>query len=183
MRRLAALGALAALLGLVAAVDPTLLGDPLPAVSVGLVGAVALLAGLRIGLARYDDRREPELPVPERRQSASVPGDGFDASLVRASRHGPVGGVHDRDELRDRLRATTIDVLTRYDGDTKEEAATRLAAGTWTEDRVAAAFFADEPAERSLTDRVRVAVTSDSAFRRRAAHVVAALDERIDRGR
>ncbi|WP_254537040.1 DUF7269 family protein [Halomarina litorea] len=183
MRRLAVLGALLALLGLAVAFVPSLLGNPLPSVLVSLVGAAALLGGVRVGLSRYANGSEPVLPTPERRQSASVPGDGFDVDLGRASRHGRVGGATDRDRLRDDLHATAVEVLVRYDGNSPAEAADRLAAGTWTDDRHAAAFFAAEPVELPLTDRVRFAVTSDSAFRRQATHAVAALDGRVAGGR
>ncbi len=183
MRRLAAIGALVAVLGLVAVVAPDLLGNPLPSAFVAVVGVLALLGGLRIGLGRYADRHEPPLPTPECRRSATVPGDDFEATLSRASRRGRVGGAYDRDQLRDRLRATAVDVLVRYDGNSRAEASERLAAGTWTDDRLAAAFFADEELTPSLTDRVRFAVTSDSAFRRQAAHAVAALDGRVAGGR
>ncbi|MWG36931.1 DUF7269 family protein [Halomarina oriensis] len=182
MRWRTALGVVAVLVGLAAAGGLVDVG--LPALFVPLVGVVAVLiaAGAVRDSLSADDR--PVLPEPERRHAASVPGDEFDTLLDSASLHGRIGGASDRDAIRDRLEQVAVDVLTRYDGDTPERARQRLAAGTWTDDPLAAAFFGEgvDPST-SVIDRVRFAATSDSAFRQQAAHAIAELDRHVAGGR
>ncbi|MFC6836737.1 DUF7269 family protein [Halomarina ordinaria] len=185
MRRLALLGALLALSGLtLAAVPSVAIGLPLPGTAVLALGALALLAGVSGAMARRSRPEPPALPVPERRRSATVPGADFDDRLANATIHAAVGGVTDRDAIRDHLRTTARAVLARYDGLSPSEADARLADGSWTDDPVAAAFFADElSVDRSLAARLRAVLSEDSAFRRGVHHVVAALDRRASEGR
>jgi hypothetical protein len=174
-------GTAAVVVGLVAAwgfVDVSL-----PALLVPLVGAAAVLIAARTARELLSPTDRPALPDPERRHAATVPGDEFDATLASASRHGRIGGAADRDAVRDRLESVAVEVLTRYDGDTPERARRRLAEGTWTDDPAAAAFFGGGTADVTVLDRVRFVATSDSAFRRRAARVVAVLDSRVSGGR
>ncbi|WP_254546200.1 DUF7269 family protein [Halomarina pelagica] len=185
MRALARLGALLALAGLVVAALPRFgAGLSPPDALLLAVGAVAVLAGV-VGLrARRRTPETPPLPAPERRRSATVPGGSFDADLSSVTAFTTVGSMHDRDRVYDRLYATAVEVLTRYDGCTPEEARTRLAAGSWTDDPLAAAFFADEGrVGRPLRERLRAVVSSDPAFRRQARRAVAALDSRAAGGR
>jgi len=182
MRWRAALGVVTVVVGLAAAggfVDVRL--PPLLVPGVGLVAVVIALSAAREAMGT-DDR--PVVPEPERRHVATVPGDEFEELLASASLRGRIGGATDRDAIRDRLERVAVAVLTRYDGDTPEQARRRLAAGTWTDDQLAAAFFGDgvDPGT-SVVDRVRFAATSDSAFRRQAAHAIAALDRHVAGGR
>ncbi|MFC5970900.1 hypothetical protein ACFPYI_06100 [Halomarina salina] len=182
MRKAVAVGVVTVVVGLVAAVG--LVTVPLPSALVTVVGLVAVLVALQAARQGLGPSEAPVLPTPERRQAATVPGDEFDESLASASRHGRIGGATDRDAVRDRLREVAVEVLTRYDGDTPEQARRRLAEGTWTDDAHAAAFFgSDADSSVTVADRVRFFVTSDSAFRRQAAHVVAVLDRRVAGGR
>ena len=175
-------GAAAVAVGLVAAVG--VVAVPLPSMLVPVVGLVAVLVAARAARAGLGPTDAPVLPAPERRHAATVPGDEFDETLASASRHGRIGGVTDRDAVRDRLRTVAVEVLTRYDGDTPERARRRLAEGTWTDDPRAAAFFGSEvDPSASVLDRVRFVATSDSQFRRQAVHAVAALDRRVAGGR
>ena len=182
MRPRVVLGVVAVVVGLVATAG--LVAVPLPSFLVPAVGVVAVLVALlavRRSLAPSD---APVLPTPERRHAATVPGDEFDELLAAASRHGRIGGASDRDAIRDRLERVAVEVLTRYDGDTPERARRRLAEGSWTDDPRAAAFFGSEvDPGTSVVDRVRFVATSDSAFRRQAAHAIAALDRRVAGGR
>lgn len=181
MRRLAAIGAAVALAGLAVAVAPSLLGaNPLPAALVAAVGLLALAAGLRAGLSRLRGNADPpDLPSPELRAPAAVPGGEFDDRLDRAARRG-VRAAGDRGAVRDALEATAVAVLVRSDGDSPERARERLAAGTWTDDPEAAAFFRPATAPAGPLELLRTTATGDSTFRRRADRAVAALERRID---
>lgn len=182
MRRLAAVGAAAALAGLAVAAVPSLLGTtPLPAALVGVVGVIALAVGLRAALSRLTgSQSEPSLPSPELRTPAAVPGEEFDDRLDEAARRG-VRAAGDRGAVRDALEETAVAVLVRYDGDSPERARERLAAGTWTDDPEAAAFFRSGVDPTGPFGRIRATLTR-SAFRRRADRVVAALERRVGGG-
>lgn len=184
-RGLIAFGTIAALVGMIVIIDPTVLtrtGFSLPSVFITIIGILALIEALRAGYSRYSRSIDTlELPETEFRQVASVPESDFDDQLVTVTRRARVGSVRDRNKVRDRLHETAIEVLMRYDGDTPDRARERLETGAWTDDRAAAAFFA--PADEfqpSTTEWIRLKMSSDNAFRRRARRVIAALSERIE---
>ncbi|MFD1512713.1 DUF7269 family protein [Halomarina rubra] len=182
MRARVVLGTLAVLVGLVATAG--VVSVSLPPSFVPLVGLAAVVIALQAVRDLSGPSDAPILPEPERRHVATVPGDAFDDLLTSASLYGRVDGSSDRLAIRDRLETVAIDVLTRYDGDTPEEARTRLAEGTWTDDPTAAAFFSSTvEADVSFLDRFRFSATSDSQFRREAAHAVGALARHVEGGR
>lgn len=182
-RGLVALGALAAAVGLAAVVRPSVVeGLSLPGVMLTLLGVVALVQGGRVVYGRYSaDPPAERDPLPERRHVASVPGREFDATLGEAAAWGRRGGVSERREVRQRLRAATVAALTRYEGLSESEARERLAEGTWTDDPVAAAYFARGGAvSPRLRDRARAFVASP--YRLRATRAVEQLSAVTERG-
>lgn len=172
-RRLAAVGALFALFGLVAAVRPAVVsGVSTTDLYVTGVGVAAFVMGLRGAIAALGtDSDGIELPAVETRTAARVPGDGFDRDLVA------------RDPgVRDRVERAAVTAVARLEGCSRDEARERVEAGDWTDDRTAAAFLSRAVApRRSLSDRVRVAVaghTSGDAVGQ-ARRAVAALSELV----
>lgn len=179
---LAAVGVAIVGAGLVLFAEPGFAGGlPLAGYALPALGGLSVLLGLlavRRRLRATFDHAVP--PAPEERESLSVPGDEFDAALF--SDPGTArGSGSSREEIAERLRRTTLAVLERYEGLSREEAERRVAAGTWTEDPQAAAFFTGEAADASLTERLRRSMGPESVFQRRARHVVRALFRRIDR--
>lgn len=147
-----------------------------------LVGVIALLQGLRVVSRRRRSRvAEFETPDPETRQSLPTPGEDFDDDLaVRRGRHWAAR----RERVSKRLEAAAVDAIAYVEDCSEAAAREALDAGTWTDDPVAAAFFADSlPASASLWTRFREAVSLRPRFDRRAkraAHAVADLYEVTD---
>jgi hypothetical protein len=182
-RGLLASGAIAVLIGCVVIIDPGVLGGfSLPSALITVVGLLALIEALRAGYSRFSRSVDaPDLPEPERRQVASVPGTDFDNRLASVTRRSQVGSVRDRDRIRDQLTETAIEVLVRYDGDTPDRARERLRTGSWTDDRRAAYFFVPaSDIQTSVTEWIGRTVTGDAAFRQRARRAVVALTDRIE---
>jgi hypothetical protein len=186
MRRgLIAVGTIAALVGVIAIIDPTVLartGLSLPSVFVTIIGVLALIEALRAGYSRYSRSVDaPDLPEPEFRLVASVPGTDFDDRLATVTGRVRGSNVRNRSTIRDRLTETAIEVLVRYDGDTPDRARERLETGSWTDDRAAAAFFA--PAgefQPSTTEWIRRTMSGENTFRWRTHRAIAALANRIE---
>jgi hypothetical protein len=176
-RALLASGAIAALVGVVAIIESEVIeGLSLPSLFTTIIGLLALVEAFRAGYSRFSRSIDtPDVPEPERRQVASVPGVDFDSRLTDAtSVRG--SGIRNRERVRDRLTETAVEILVRYDGDTPEQARERLQTGSWTDDPPAAAFFAPMGEIRpSLVERIRVTITSGSGFRWRARRAIAAL--------
>jgi hypothetical protein len=171
-RPLVALGTVAAAVGLVAVVRPSVVaGLSLPGALVSLIGALALFQGARIVYGRYTaDGPWEQDPLPERRHVATVPGESFDDTLARADERGRRTGAGERRETRDRLRSAAVAALTRYEGLSESAARERLADGDWTDDPVAAAFFARGAVSPRLRDRLRGVFAS--SYRRRAVRAI-----------
>lgn len=77
--------------------------------------------------------------------------------------------------IRDRLQRLTLQVLQDAEGVSESEAQAQLEAGTWTDDQTAAAFFAEDisPPPSELVGTI---MGYESAFERKASHVVGELD-------
>jgi uncharacterized protein (DUF58 family) len=186
LRRLGlGLGVVAILLGIAVIVEPSLAAGVDPAQAfVLLVGLAALVQGVRSVRKRVAgelDAADP--PDPEDRASVSVPGRAFDELLADRPVLGRRKGRRARVSVRERLETATLGVLQRVDGDDPETARERLTDGSWTTDRLAAAFFATDDADLEsapLSDRIRRSLRAETGFQRRGRHVVTALAERLD---
>lgn len=130
------------------------------------VGAVLALVARR-SIRGVDHARPPD---PEGLPAADTPGTDFDRLLGRAVI--PVlwrwGGTRER--VRERLREAAVVTVARESGRPRATARDRVDEGTWTDDRVAAAFLG-ESGEGDAT----------GSFGRRARRTVRAI-ERVDGG-
>lgn len=168
-----ALGAAAAVVGLAIAGGAAVPGLSFGYLFVTLVGALALLQG-----ARYaDDRRHTpvrtaETGDPEVRQRLPTPGDEFDADAFPDT-----GGVryNTRRRLRERLRDAAVETLVVRGECPPDAAKERVAAGTWTDDPVAADFLGDDASRLALRRRVGLWVRRESAFAYRVCRAVDAV--------
>jgi hypothetical protein len=134
----AALGGLA--VGLTGAVGPF----PLTFDFALAAGVLAALQGVRYGLGRrHTQYAATEVADPEERAAARVPGADVDEVLA-----GTAGrswyATERRDRVRERVHEAAVEAVVAREGIADEEAASRLAAGTWTDDRVAAAFLSED---------------------------------------
>lgn len=179
MRRLAiGVGVAATVAGAVLLLTPA--SAPIEPPVVPTLGLLALL-GLGVGgLAGIDRARDPAattaLPDPDGRPGVDAPGDRFDRALAEVSSQ---PDDPQREAIRDRLESTAVTVLVEVEEIDPAEARDRLASGDWTEDEVAAAFFAHEPAiSPSIRERLRRFLAGESTFARRARRAAIALAER-----
>lgn len=147
-----------------------------------VLAALAVVAGL-YRAAQWLDRepgRQP-LPEPERARPVTVPGDDFDAVLSAATSFGISSGDQRALTARSELEDLALAVLTRYRGLSRAEARRRLNEGTWTDDPLAADFFASTTgAGSSLREAVVGPLWGEGPFERRAKAVVAELDRIVD---
>ena len=170
---LLAVGLAAVTAGVVLTLRPGLVSfDWATLVTLG-VWAAALVGVAFAAVERFDGDDAPTggLPRSGERPDYGVPGDDLAATVadVGASER----DAADRDRVRERLRASAAGALERFDGDTPDDAARRLADGSWTDDPEAAALFTDDAA--SLHEGV------DPDFDRRAERAAAAVARLGDR--
>lgn len=173
----------AAVVGLVLAFAPGAVSVvSLPALLPGVLATIAVLAGLyRAYLWLNRDSRERTLPEPERGRPVGVPGDDFDALLARTPSVGTSSGDRRALKVREDLEAAAVAVLTRYRGLSQTEARRQLDRGTWTDDQLAAEFFASVSGTgSSLRESVTGSFYGEGPFRRRARAVANELDSIAD---
>ncbi len=175
-RALTALGVVLGVVGLIGVLAPgSVVGVPGGRVALVFVGAAILLQGVRVVNARRRERPdEPETPDAELRLELPTPGDDVDADLAYLETE----RRFDRDRrrrVRDRLYAAAVDAVERRRGCSREEAKAAVEDGSWTDDPHAAAFFTSYRSERGLTAELRFALTSESAFGRRARRAADAI--------
>lgn len=144
MRRIAYLGAGAAVLGFAALLEHALAGLlPVDGLVVTAVGGLAILAGLRYGYAaRSTPLETAAVDPPERRHRSAVLGGDVEAALGASGRIGTAR----RAELRRRLRTVAVDALVTHGGRDRRDASRAVEAGAWTDDPVAAGYLAEPPA-------------------------------------
>ncbi|WP_226012252.1 DUF7269 family protein [Halomicrobium salinisoli] len=179
MRRLSlAVAVAAAALGLALAFVPGLRAvasapDNLPSI----LGGGAVLAGLvRAWQWLRHEPRGTTLPERERGRPVEVPGSDFDASLALVPAVGASGGNRRVLRIRERLRETAVAVLVRYRGLSAAAAAERLAEGTWTDDPLAADFFATgDGSGGSVTESVAGSLWGEGPFKRRVRRAAAEI--------
>lgn len=167
--------------GLVSALVPSgplvsLLGNDYAFVALlGLAGLV--VAAVVVG--RGDAVDQTRMPDPESATAVLAPGDEFAATLGRWQLVVPFAGRELEGTVRDRLREAAVRTVRRTGNCDADAARDRVADGTWTEDRHAAAFLADG-ARPSLGARLEAALHGDAWFvygARRTAAAVADLAE------
>lgn len=177
---LAALGAIAATVGLATVVSPSLAAVlAIPELPVTVVGGIAGVFGLVVGLRRRASVvRGGEPPPVESVTEHPVPGAAFDAGVRGAGGLG-VDAARSRRERREHLAAVAVDVITTVEGCSDAEAEARLADGSWTDDPIAAACFADERPELGLRGAFAQYLDGRSRYEREFAHAIEALDRRL----
>jgi hypothetical protein len=177
-RVFAGLGLLLAGLGIAVALVPSVADVVrLPDIPTIFVGgfAVTLAAATFAARKRVTFRDPAEASVRasglENRFEPPRPGEDIDRELAASD-----AGALDV-PLRERLRILTVRVLTESEGWSEAEANRRLKDGTWTEDRTAAALFADDIAPPAQDVVVSLAGI-ESARERELRHVLAELERR-----
>jgi len=178
-RLLLALGLVLAGVGFAVAVQPSLARvvrfPPLPTVVVAvLAGTFAFAAALARHHTEFRDETDDEErnEALESRFEPPRPGEDIDARLREGA--GRFRGGTDNAQFSDRLRAVTVTALVDARGLSPEEAERQIDEGTWTDDRTAAAFFADD-VDSPATDVVGAIVSADPVYERQAEHVVREL--------
>lgn len=176
-RLLFAAGVLAGLLGLALVLVPGIAtGVSVSDVLVYALGGLALLLALgRIQRRRKAERREFQTPEPETPVELPAPGDDVDQRLrnlrdLRQRGRFPT----ERQDLDERLEEVAIRVIARRDDITRAAAERQLQEGSWTDDRLAAAYFA-ENVELPVGERLRIGIRTGSPTGIYARHAIEAL--------
>jgi uncharacterized protein (DUF58 family) len=164
---LAGLGLLSAVGGLVLFVAPELATSlTTDDVVIALLGTVAL-SQAAFAAVRYDPRRRLAVPTPEVRDGVRRPGASFDLDLRRLD-----------PDVRERLRTTAVDVVSKFGRATPEEARRRLDKGTWTDDGRAAEFFSPDRSSPRL--RRPVWLGGEPLVVEQAIAAIESLSEHVD---
>jgi len=141
-----------------------------------LVGALAVVQGLRYGLARRGVEYEAtEFGDPELRYRVPAPGDDDDEYLTGS------GGVgyrarQRRREFRDRLRELAAETVALRENCSEADATDLIDEGVWTDDPYAAHFLSRGSVPIPLHLRARAALSRVSSFRFYVDRSVAAID-------
>jgi hypothetical protein len=143
------------------------------AVVFGLVGLGCLLWIVAAPESADDDADTTFPTVEPRGEDGSTVGSGFDRNLAAALSAAAEG--RDGDEIRADLRAVAADAVAAAEGCSRRAARERVADGAWTDDRVAAAYLADEGA-LSLGRRLRSRLRPRRRKRRRVERTVRAIE-------
>lgn len=142
-----------------------------------------LLAGL--WRARQWLGHDPDEYAPgdrEDRTPSAVPGTEFERRLGRVPAVQTTGRNSLQAALRDELRETAVDVLTRFQGYDRPAAEDALDAGTWTQDSYAAELFTSaDGSGDSVTESISGSLTGRGPFHRRATRAASEI-ERLSRG-
>lgn len=155
-----------------------LLAWALPAVGIVLVVAAIVWAG-DAGGGTHGRLGAVE---PADHASDDAVGDAAATNLSRAARERYACRAGDEaTAVRSTLVEGAVRVVRTRHGLSAERAGEAVREGAWTDDPVAAAFLADEPAY-PLVERLRGVVDPGAAYRRRVRRTVAAI-ERVDRTR
>lgn len=171
-----ALGAAVAALGVLVLVVPGLAGAVFAReFHLSLVGLLALVQGGRVLREGWrTDLDRAETGDPELVEGVPTPGDDFDDALATAGR---VHVLEGRGEVEERLERAAREVLQRRRECAPEEARRRLAEGDWTDDPLAASFFAGDARGRlSWRRRVRIRLGSRSLFELQARSAASELE-------
>jgi uncharacterized repeat protein (TIGR01451 family) len=104
--------------------------------ALGALGLAAWVARRRLTA----DNGRTVIPDVEFPLATPTPGDETDDLIYRLTTLRE-GTIEYREEIRDRVEAVAVTVLSRRENCSPEQASTRLAEGSWTDDNRAAAFF------------------------------------------
>jgi len=161
-----------------------------PASALGPASSVDATVGtglLGLGLLAYAFHRRrsgdetPDDPLLADAEPAArdAPGERVDAALARVVADSSGRASTDaRAVVRERVRLTAERAYAQGAGADDADAAEAVAAGEWTDDRVAAAFLGDERAPRlPLRERLRGWLHPGRAFERRARRAAAAAHD------
>lgn len=176
-----------------------LIGTAEPAVGgPGVAGGFAILIGLLVALWKLwrtpggpemsaspwaDDgeftREHLETTPTEEAVSGTELAEHVEAAAAQARKGGTV--AESFDPVREPLRATLIDALVQGGRD-RDAVEQQLAAGTWTDDPVAAAVLDEDvtPPDRPLLARLRAWLFPEKAVRQRSARAMAAVSAAAD---
>lgn len=178
-RLLLAVGLVLSAVGFAVAVQPSLarvLRFPsFPTAMVALLAAAFAFAG---AVARHNTAFRDETDDEDRNDALESrfepprPGEDVDARLREGA--GSFRRRADDAQFSDRLRAVTVQALVDARGLSPGDAERELDAGTWTDDEMAASFFADD-VDAPASDVVGAIVRSDPVYERQAEHVVREL--------
>jgi len=175
-RALSGIGVILAIAGLAVFLVPSLGGAAaVGQFYVGAVGAIALLQG---GRYARDAWRSPlvgaDIGDPELVSGVPTPGDDFDEALAATFE---VHSLDGRKEVEARLDPVARAVLERRRDWSAAEAERRLAAGDWTDDPLAAAFFSDAAADDvPLVTRLKIRWSERSAYGIRAERAATEIE-------
>lgn len=165
--------AIAVAAGVAVGVAPDALVGPASGVNATLATGV-----LGLGLVGYALRRrrqhgdlpsDASLAADHDAPSVDDPGTSVDEALQRIEADASALTRSDRQQVRERVRATAVRAYARSNSVDEDAATEAVATGVWTDDRVAAAFVGDRRAPRNpLRERLRGWLHPGRAFRRRA---------------
>jgi hypothetical protein len=160
-----------------------------------LIAASGVLGGYVVWSARRGQRevvlsadetasRRFETAIERRPEAVTADAEtltaaGLDADVTRA-----IEGEDDAmATVRGELSAALRDVLVGHEGQAPESATALIADGTWTDDRTAGAFLADDGGPTySVLARIRLWLDPDSERERRIARTVHSIERRATRG-
>lgn len=144
---------------------------------VALLAAGACIVVLATAVsARGTGRFQASVPDPERPFSAPTPGADFDEISLAWRASLPVLGRSRRRAVRDRLRATALETLSKAEHCDRAEAERLLDRGSWTDDPWARSFLG-AGAGPSIRQRLVALSAGEPWFRRHVVRTVDALDE------
>lgn len=148
---------------------------------VTLVGLLAVVQGLRAASARRGtevggaETGDPEIPPP-----LPSPGDDFDDRLATVRTYNPRTTTSRRD-VRERLERAAVAALVRRERCSRAAAREMLRLGTWTDDPVAAQFFAEAGAVTVPLRQQLGVLLRGGRFDWRVRRAVAAIAGEADR--
>jgi len=148
------------------------------AAGIATVGLLAVLWSVRS--SAEPGRTEPMVSTPPEEPATDdlVAGDAFDDAVERVGER-ELSAWNRGPDPAATLRETAHVVLDRCRPDA--DAASLVAAGTWTDDRVAAGFLGDDRATAwTFSERLRLWLAPERETRRRAERTVAALRRELD---
>ena len=144
---------------------------------VTLVGALAVVQGLRYGFERRStDFEQSTTADPELRAHVPVPGDGHDDDIANAAGWS-YRAKNRRRTVREHLRSVAVETIATRQNVTEAAARDRLDEGTWTDDPLAAAFLGSSTSRPPLREQLRARLRREPAFSYHARRTVGAIAE------